>query len=68
MSAGNGDDIERVVRAESEALVDRLHKADIPVTTDFYDGGQHAWPYWQRELHRSLPMLLSAIGAGTMVR
>ena len=30
--------------------------------------GRHAWPYWQRELHRSLPMLLSAIGAGTMGR
>jgi diacylglycerol O-acyltransferase/trehalose O-mycolyltransferase len=23
--------------------------------------GVHDWPYWQRELHRSLPLLLGAI-------
>ena len=72
MSSGDGrstdDAVEQVVRAESQTLVDRLHQADIPVTTDFYAGGRHAWPDWQRELHRSLPMLLTAIGAGTMAR
>ncbi|MFI9382767.1 alpha/beta hydrolase [Kutzneria sp. NPDC052558] len=72
MSAGDGrstdDAVEKVVRDESEAVVDRLRKAGIPVTTDFYPGGRHSWPYWQQELHRSLPMLLSAIGAGTMGR
>ncbi|MEU4503579.1 hypothetical protein [Streptomyces sp. NPDC024089] len=26
-------------------------------------GGTHGWPYWQRELHSSLPMLLQAVGA-----
>ncbi|MFI2426247.1 alpha/beta hydrolase [Streptomyces sp. NPDC018955] len=32
------------------------------LTTDFYGPGTHAWPYWQRELHDSLPMLLGALG------
>lgn len=31
------------------------------LTTDFYGNGTHAWAYWQRELHRSLPMLLKAL-------
>ncbi|GAA3435005.1 alpha/beta hydrolase [Kutzneria kofuensis] len=68
ISSGDGDSVEQVVRAESKVLVDRLRDAGIPVTTEFYSGGQHAWPYWQRELRRSLPALLNAIGAGTMAR
>jgi S-formylglutathione hydrolase FrmB len=68
LSCGDGDQIEHAVRGESQALVDRLHAAAIPVTTEFYAGGRHAWPDWQRELHRSLPMLLAAIGAGRMGR
>jgi S-formylglutathione hydrolase FrmB len=24
--------------------------------------GKHEWPYWERALHRSLPMLLKALG------
>jgi S-formylglutathione hydrolase FrmB len=32
------------------------------LTTDFYGPGTHAWPYWQRALHDSLPMLLGALG------
>jgi diacylglycerol O-acyltransferase/trehalose O-mycolyltransferase len=76
MSTGNGkagpldsccqlldDGVEQVVQAESKQLADKLRSLDIPVTTDFYGPGRHAWPYWQRELHKSLPMLLAAIGA-----
>lgn len=76
MSSGNGksgplddccsifdDGIEQVVQAESQSLLDRLGSLNIPVTKDFYGPGRHAWPYWQQELHRSLPMLMAAIGA-----
>ncbi|QOV47857.1 esterase family protein [Streptomyces chromofuscus] len=31
------------------------------VTTHLYGPGTHTWPYWERELHASLPMLLGAL-------
>jgi S-formylglutathione hydrolase FrmB len=49
---------------QSIALLARLRELRIPVTTDFYGPGTHTWPYWERELHRSLPMLLDALGRG----
>jgi S-formylglutathione hydrolase FrmB len=41
--------------------VERLHQLGIPVRFDNYGPGIHNWPYWQRELHRSLPLLLGAL-------
>ena len=76
LSAGNGlpgpfdppeqevDFQERFLLGQSLALTGRLRELRIPVTTDFYGPGTHTWPYWERELHRSLPMLLSALGRG----
>jgi S-formylglutathione hydrolase FrmB len=73
VSAGNGrpgpldapargnDWIEPTVLRESRAFVSRLERLDIPVRTDFYGAGTHAWPYWQRELERALPTLLRAL-------
>jgi len=58
------DPAETTVFGESRAFVARLHQLHIPVRADFYGPGVHDWPYWQRELHRSLPLLLGAIGAG----
>ncbi|MGA8116640.1 MAG: alpha/beta hydrolase family protein [Actinocatenispora sp.] len=53
---------ETLFRAENQHLADRLASLhDRRLVTDFYGAGTHAWPYWQRELHRSLPMLLSAM-------
>jgi S-formylglutathione hydrolase FrmB len=49
--------IEPAVERESKAFVQRLEQADIPVRTDFYGPGTHDWPYWERELRRSLPTL-----------
>lgn len=40
----------------------RLEELDIPVRTHFYRGG-HRHTFWQRELHRAYPLLMSAIGA-----
>ena len=56
------DPTETTVLGESRAFVARLRHLHIPVRADFYGPGVHDWPYWQRELHRSLPLLLGAIG------
>jgi len=72
VSSGNGkrgpfdraeaprDDVEATVYRESRAFAARLHRLGIPAKTDFYGRGTHDWPYWERELQRSLPLLLGA--------
>lgn len=73
VAAGNGragtldasgqrvDDIERTVLRESRAFVRRSRELGIRVQADFYGAGIHAWPYWERELERALPMLLGSL-------
>ena len=56
-----GQPIEQALRPQSLAFVERLRQLSIPVRFDAYDPGTHDWPYWQRELHRSLPLLLDAL-------
>jgi S-formylglutathione hydrolase FrmB len=47
---------------QNHALAGALEKAGARhVTTNFYGPGTHSWPYWERELHASLPMLLGAL-------
>jgi S-formylglutathione hydrolase FrmB len=58
---GHKDSLEALIYGENIALTNRLAELDIPVTTDFYGPGSHSWPYWQRELHQSLPTLLNAL-------
>ena len=53
---------EREIATESAAFVHQLGALHIPVTVDAYGAGTHNWPYWQRDLHRSLPFLLKALG------
>ena len=53
--------IEALLEKEGAAFVDRLRDLDIPVTVDAYGDGTHTWPYWERALHRSFPMLLDAL-------
>jgi diacylglycerol O-acyltransferase / trehalose O-mycolyltransferase len=50
--------VEATVDRESTAFAARLQRLGIPATTDFYGPGTHDWPYWERELERSLPLLL----------
>ena len=46
----------------NHALADELRRLGARhLTTNFYGPGTHAWAYWQRELHASLPMLLQAL-------
>jgi diacylglycerol O-acyltransferase / trehalose O-mycolyltransferase len=56
-----GQQIERSLRLQSVAFVERLRQLDIPVRFDAYDLGTHDWPYWQWELHRSLPLPLNTL-------
>jgi diacylglycerol O-acyltransferase / trehalose O-mycolyltransferase len=55
-------DLEGWIAPQDAAFVRRLGELGIPVTVDAYGPGTHSWPYWQRALHASLPMLLEAVG------
>ncbi|MFI5710706.1 alpha/beta hydrolase [Kribbella sp. NPDC051620] len=56
-----GDELEAQIYQMNQLLAPRLQQAGVRVTTDFYGPGIHNWPYWERELHRSLPLLLCAL-------
>jgi S-formylglutathione hydrolase FrmB len=58
----SADSLEQFVHAQTVAFVDRLRATHIPATVDLYGPGTHTWPYWQRELHRSWPLLTRALG------
>jgi len=53
---------EQALGAQSQALVGRLRQVGVRVQAHLYGPGMHRWPYWQRELHRSLPLLLGLRG------
>jgi S-formylglutathione hydrolase FrmB len=66
VSSGDGraakrDAIEAEVGAESRAFARRARALHVPLDADLYPGGTHDWPYWQRELHRALPLLLGPL-------
>ncbi len=50
-------------RVLNRSLAAEMRRRDVPVSTHFYRG-THQPPYWERELHHSLPMLLAAISNG----
>lgn len=39
-----------------------LELRGIPVTTHYYEGGRHEWPWWRREFAAAWPMLARALG------
>ncbi|HZR81365.1 MAG TPA: alpha/beta hydrolase family protein [Candidatus Binatia bacterium] len=53
---------EKIIFQTNENFVQALEGAHVRATLDFYGGGYHGWPYWQRELHWSLPQILQIIG------
>jgi diacylglycerol O-acyltransferase / trehalose O-mycolyltransferase / mycolyltransferase Ag85 len=73
LSAGNGqpgpfdpptsgvDSLEQLLGEQSVAVADQLRAKHVNVTTDFYGPGHHAWPYWERALHESFPMLTATL-------
>jgi diacylglycerol O-acyltransferase/trehalose O-mycolyltransferase len=58
---GERDPTEAEVGTETRAFVRRARALGVPVQADLYGAGVHDWPYWQRELHRALPLLLGAL-------
>jgi diacylglycerol O-acyltransferase/trehalose O-mycolyltransferase len=61
-SGTSADVLEQWVAPQNETFVHQLATLKIPATVDAYGAGTHTWPYWQRALHRSLPLLLKALG------
>jgi diacylglycerol O-acyltransferase/trehalose O-mycolyltransferase len=61
---GRTNSLEALIYQENLESVDQLRELGVSVATDFYGPGTHSWPYWQRELHRALPMLLDALETG----
>jgi S-formylglutathione hydrolase FrmB len=61
-SGASPDDTEAEMATESETFVDQLAALKIPVTVGAYGPGTHNWTYFQRDLDRSLPFLLKALG------
>lgn len=54
---------EAVILQMNQSFTAALDAAGVPYSTDFYQGGYHGWPYWQRELHWALPQIMSIIGS-----
>ncbi|HEY6740640.1 MAG TPA: alpha/beta hydrolase family protein [Actinopolymorphaceae bacterium] len=56
-------ELETLLLAENDLLATRLRESGArKLVTDFYGPGTHSWPYWERELKRSLPLLMDALG------
>jgi hypothetical protein len=64
-----GYGLESFIFQMNVSFVRALTVAGVPYTSDFYPGGYHGWPYWQRELHWAQPQLvpLATSGAETTV-
>lgn len=55
------DPFETIVGTTSPDFVLHARSLGLPITVNAYGGGTHTWKYWQRELHASWPMLMSAL-------
>jgi S-formylglutathione hydrolase FrmB len=56
------DDLEASIAANHARFVARLEELGIAATIAAYGAGTHSGPYFERDLHESLPMLLEALG------
>jgi S-formylglutathione hydrolase FrmB len=57
----NSDPLEQNVHAESLSLHSRLDALGITHVWDDYGAGTHTWPYWARDLQRTLPGFLDVL-------
>jgi diacylglycerol O-acyltransferase/trehalose O-mycolyltransferase len=55
------DTLEQELWEQNLLVAQRLKELRAPLVTDLYGPGTHTWPYWERELHRSLPLLLRTL-------
>ncbi|HTD26074.1 MAG TPA: alpha/beta hydrolase family protein [Candidatus Elarobacter sp.] len=53
--------IEQVIFQMNLSFARALDAAAVPYGKDFYLGGYHGWPYWERELHWALPQIVPLI-------
>ena len=56
--------IEAFILQLNLSFVRALTLAGVPFQQDFYPGGYHGWPYWQRELHWALPQMVPLAATG----
>jgi S-formylglutathione hydrolase FrmB len=61
-SIANAQFGEALVGIDAMTMRSTLRNDNIPVTTHLYLNGTHSWPYWQRELHASWPLIMQSIG------
>jgi S-formylglutathione hydrolase FrmB len=47
----------------NRTFIERLADLGIGATIDADGQGTHTWPYWERSLHRALPILQAALAA-----
>nr|WP_042182261.1 alpha/beta hydrolase family protein [Kibdelosporangium sp. MJ126-NF4] len=59
---GAGALLEGAALGNSKSFTDKLRANGIPVTADYYGPGTHSWPYWERALKQSWPVLASGMG------
>jgi diacylglycerol O-acyltransferase / trehalose O-mycolyltransferase len=55
------NDPESWLSGQNATFVQTLADLGIPATVDAYGAGSHRWPYWERALHGSLPLILAAL-------
>jgi diacylglycerol O-acyltransferase/trehalose O-mycolyltransferase len=55
------DELEAWLAGMNETFIERLAELGIAATVDAYGAGTHTWPYWERSLHRVMPLLLDAL-------
>jgi hypothetical protein len=59
--------VEQSVHGSLVTMVAALRAAGIAATVDDYGPGTHTWVYWQRELHRAIPLMLAAMAKPALV-
>jgi beta-glucosidase len=73
ISCGNGDPgpyetspipdpLEHELWQMNTAFVAKMRSLGAHLTAHLYGAESHTWPYWQREFHRSFPLIRKALG------
>ncbi|GAC68982.1 putative mycolyltransferase [Gordonia soli NBRC 108243] len=53
--------IEKATNECTRSLQRKMAQQGVPATFHLYQGGTHAWPYWQDELHRAWPQFRAVL-------
>lgn len=55
--------VENAIFQMNVSFAAALTREGVDFEQDFYPGGYHGWPYWERGLHWALPQMLEVLGA-----